>query len=511
MEQRKNTRTHRIEETPNAPQSPWRHVKRNKEASRPLFPRVTVGVLALIFAVLVAVAVSGNHQSNSPSASTALPLQITLHGDSTVTLEFGAVYEDPGVQVFYSGSAVEASVSVSTPQMNALGSYTIAYTVTYEGYTASQQRIVEVVDTTAPVITLLKVPGYCPEVGETYQEEGFTAVDVCDGDLTRQVERTVDGDVIRYTVTDASGNTATAERTVIYGDTIAPEITLLGDSEITIPAGTEFEEPGYTAVDRVDGDLTDHVVVTGTYNKYLPGRYTYAYTVTDAHGNTATAERTVIIEGLTQPETVTPEGKVIYLTFDDGPSGYTLQLLEVLEKYNVKATFFVVGQAGMGYLDEIAAGGHAIGIHSYTHDLQNIYTSEDAFFQDFFKLYDEIYARTGIHTTLCRFPGGSSNTVSRYNPGIMTRLTAAVEALGFQYFDWNVDSNDAGGAHSAEEVFENVTNGISVRKVSIVLQHDIKSFSVEAVEQIIQWGLSNGYTFLPLDASSPTCHHPVNN
>ena len=124
--------------------------------------------------------------------------------------------------------------------------------------------------------------------------------------------------------------------------------------------------------------------------------------------------------------------------------------------------------------------------------------------------------RTGIRTTLMRFPGGSSNTASKkHSKGIMTRLTQKVVELGFQYFDWNVDSNDAGGARTADEVFENVINGVQWAMdrygFAIVLQHDTQEFSIDAVARIIQWGKENGYTFLPLESNSPTIHHELNN
>jgi peptidoglycan/xylan/chitin deacetylase (PgdA/CDA1 family) len=110
-----------------------------------------------------------------------------------------------------------------------------------------------------------------------------------------------------------------------------------------------------------------------------------------------------------------------------------------------------------------------------------------------------------------RFPGGSSNTVSRFNEGIMSYLTQAVQDMGFCYFDWNVDSRDAGGAKDAKAVYENVINGVQQQRISIVLQHDIKDISVLALEKILVWGLENGYRFLPLDMTSPTAHHGVNN
>ena len=113
---------------------------------------------------------------------------------------------------------------------------------------------------------------------------------------------------------------------------------------------------------------------------------------------------------------------------------------------------------------------------------------------------------------LVRFPGGSSNTISKtYCYGIMSQLVCAVEERGFRYCDWNVSSGDAGGTTSTSQVVANVIAGIKSNNVSVVLQHDIKNFSVDAVEQIIQWGLSEGYTFLPMTSTTPMSHHGVNN
>ena len=93
----------------------------------------------------------------------------------------------------------------------------------------------------------------------------------------------------------------------------------------------------------------------------------------------------------------------------------------------------------------------------------------------------------------------------------MTELTQMVQACGFSYFDWNVDSNDAGGARTSAQVYQNVVNGAGDNQYLVVLQHDIHSFCVDAVEQIIQWGLRSGYQFLPLQTDSPPIHHPVLN
>ena len=213
----------------------------------------------------------------------------------------------------------------------------------------------------------------------------------------------------------------------------------------------------------------------------------------------------------TEGET-TPPDPVIYLTFDDGPGAQTPRLLEILAKYDAKATFFVVDTAYASTITQIAEQGHTLAMHTATHKFEQVYSSEENYFADLYKIQSVIEQYSGQKPNLLRFPGGGANTISKkYNEGIMTRLTQLVEEKGFVYFDWSVDSNDAGGAKKAEQVFENVKNGAGNRRVSIVLQHDIKDFSVEAVEKILIWGLENGYQFRGLDMTSPTAHHGVNN
>ena len=205
-------------------------------------------------------------------------------------------------------------------------------------------------------------------------------------------------------------------------------------------------------------------------------------------------------------------GGVIYLTFDDGPGKDTPRLLELLAKYKAKATFFFVDTPYAGTIAQVAEGGHTLAMHTATHNFSKIYASEEAYFDDLNRIQSVIEQYSGQKPTFLRFPGGSSNTVSRsYNSGIMTRLTQKVEEMGYIYFDWDVDSNDAGGARTAEEVAHNVIVGCATRTAPVVLLHDINSYTVDAVEEILLWGLSNGYTFEGLTADSPTCHHPVKN
>lgn len=355
------------------------------------------------------------------------------------------------------------------------------------------------------------------EVGDTFEDLGATAK--ADGHelkvkVSGKVDTAVPGTYTLHYKARYLLSTGDTTRTVKVVERATPSIQLTGGKNISITVGTTYEEPGYTATD-VDGtDLTDKVKVKGTVDAMTAGDYELVYTVKGESGKTARITRTVKVKAAAQPEISRPEGKVIYLTFDDGPGKYTRQLLEVLAKYDAKATFFAVNT---GYskqtemLKAIADGGHGIGIHSMTHDW-SIYNSEKAFLDDLYAMQQVIKNATGVTTTLMRFPGGSSNTVSKdHCQGIMTVLTQKVTELGFQYFDWDVDSNDAGGAKTAEQVYQNVIKGIGNRKTAVILQHDIKEYSVEAVEKILKWGSENGYRFEALTPSSPACHHPVNN
>ena len=142
--------------------------------------------------------------------------------------------------------------------------------------------------------------------------------------------------------------------------------------------------------------------------------------------------------------------------------------------------------------------GHAVGIHTFSHVYSSIYTSVENYMADFEQIRGRVASLTGHEPKLMRFPGGSSNLISaRYDGGIkiMSRLTSILTERGFTFFDWNVDSADAGGASSADEVYNNVIAALKTGGDSVILQHDIKPYSVEAVERIIQYGLSNNFVF----------------
>jgi len=208
--------------------------------------------------------------------------------------------------------------------------------------------------------------------------------------------------------------------------------------------------------------------------------------------------------------------KVIYLTFDDGPGPYTDKLLGILEKNNVHATFFVTAQyPRYEYLiGKAYAQGNAIGVHTYSHNYSKIYKSRKAYWKDYAKMNHIVFMWTGHKTTLFRFPGGSSNTVSRkYKSGIMTTLTKASNKKDFTYVDWNVDSFDASTSKTAKQVYKSLVKGVKAQgdTPSVILCHDVKSYTVNAMNKFIKWALDNGYTFKVLSEGGYTVHHTVNN
>lgn len=179
----------------------------------------------------------------------------------------------------------------------------------------------------------------------------------------------------------------------------------------------------------------------------------------------------------------------VYLTFDDGPSIYTKDILDILDRYDVKATFFVVGKEGAmaeEALQEIVNRGHTLGMHSYTHKYEEIYHSVEDFSADFQRLQDYLYEVTGVRSTMYRFPGGSSNTVSEVS---MMELVEYLDEQGVVFHDWNASSGDAkGNMKEVDVLVENTIQGVKTWQNAIVLFHDSKdkSTTVEALPIIIE-------------------------
>ncbi|MFP4456598.1 MAG: polysaccharide deacetylase family protein [Clostridia bacterium] len=235
--------------------------------------------------------------------------------------------------------------------------------------------------------------------------------------------------------------------------------------------------------------------ITGEYERKIASNQSYIDDLEDR------------LERLTgQP--VMPKDKTVYLTFDDGPSFNTNKVLDILNEYNVKGSFFVVGRNDPKSLDiykRIVEEGHALGNHTYSHIYKNIYSNVDIFMSDIYRLENLIYEATEYETRLFRFPGGSSTKHlenSKYKPFINRLLNE-----GYQYFDWNVDSGDAlQNPLNASEIIQRTITNARKQKHAIVLMHE-KETTLEALPIIIEYLKDLGYKFERLTLDSFYVHH----
>lgn len=390
---------------------------------------------------------------------------------------------------------------------------------------------VNVVDSQAPEITLIGGEEYKQSYQKEYVEPGYEAIDAYEGNVTDKVivtEEKIDETNfnVHYEVQDSSGNKAEKTRYVTIVDDIAPVITINGNSNMTVLLNSKYEDKGAKAKDEKDGDLTKQIETSGKVDTSKEGIYTITYKVADKSGNEASKKRTVKVEKqvvtVAKPVIKAQDGSngkkgVIYLTFDDGPSSnITPKVLDILKQKNVKATFFILNYSAANekLVKREYNEGHTVAIHGYSHDYATIYQSEETYMQNLTKLQAKIKASTGYTATITRFPGGSSNTISRhYSKGIMSRLSKLVVEKGFTYFDWNVSSGDAGGAKTGKAMYNNVIKGLSKSRANVVLMHDFSSNKkvLDALPDIIDYGLANGYTFEKITESTPMVTHTPNN
>jgi len=429
---------------------------------------------------------------------------------SSSAIELKSSY-DKDYTVKYLGEDITKDVIVTgTVDTSKVGDYTLTYIITVDGHKYIKHRVVKVVDTTPPVITLTgnTTAAVCPNI--KYVEEGYTAIDNYDGDISKNVTVTITDKEITYSVKDSSGNEVTVKRTITYKDDVAPVITLKGNGTVYTYLNQSYKDSGYTATDNCDGDITKNVKVSGTVNASSLGIYKITYSITDTIGLSYSITRTVNV--INRPNN---SGKTIYLTFDDGPSNVTSSILDILKEENVKATFFVIGKSAEydSLIIRENDEGHTVGLHSYTHNYATIYTSYDAVFNDVNLISNKVKNLIGIDSKITRFPGGSSNMISKsYNVGIMSRLVQEITARGYIYFDWNVGSTDTQNI-GADMVYQNVINRLSSGNTSVVLMHDASGNwqSVNALRRIIDYGKQMGYSFDKITTSTPQIKHRVGN
>ena len=433
---------------------------------------------------------------------------ITLKGKKTVLINYKEKYKEAGYSASFLGQDLTKKVKVKGKvNSSKLGKYKIIYEV--KGFFKRRVvRTVVVADRSAPVITLSSEDDIylCP--GSTYKTDSYKAYDNYDGDITEKVKVDYHKDKVVYSVFDSSGNKRSVSRKLVYKDVVGPDLTL-NDGDIQyLFVGDTYKDSGATAIDNCDNDISSKIQISGDVNTSVPGEYEITYTVSDDALNKTEKKKKII---------VSERGKngTIYLTFDDGPkSGTTDVILDILKEQGVKATFFVTNGGPDELIKRAYDEGHSIGLHTASHDYPTVYASVDAYFNDLNIVGDRVKRITGVESKIIRFPGGSSNTVSRhYSLGIMSTLTSMVLERGYRYYDWNLSSGDASGKPgiTATDIYNNVVGSLKKDRVNMVLMHDIKTYTRDALRDIIIYGKNNGYSFEKIDIGTEMITQRVNN
>lgn len=365
-------------------------------------------------------------------------------------------------QVFYhSDSSVQVSSNIDTKRVG-------NYTVTYQIKDYKKTCTVSVKDTKAPK---LKVKTYTTDLKEDVKPNSFVESVEDDSKVTLSFKNKVTKDE-KQTVTiiakDAYGNCTMKDTT----------LTLKKDTEKPVIS-------------------TDPIHV---YTDSKPNYKSYIEVTDNLDLN---------------PKIKIDSSKVVYLTFDDGPSENTDKVLKILKKYDAKATFFVTGN-NQKYNDSIRKAekqGNTIALHTYTHDYATVYSSTEAYFNDLQQISDMVKQITGKAPKYIRFPGGSSNMVSaNYSQGIMSKLDSMVHERGYEYFDWNCSSGDAASnSVPAQTIVDNSTNCNYDQIMLLFHDSSPKTSTVEALPAIIENYKSRGYVFKAISDDTPIFHHGVNN
>lgn len=239
---------------------------------------------------------------------------------------------------------------------------------------------------------------------------------------------------------------------------------------------------------------------------------------TNANGETTTAAETPTASN-TGDTIVKPDnwnGKTIYLTFDDGPSSVTENILSVLDQYNIKATFFTLGYGSKETYQKLVNNGHALGVHSYSHDYDTIYANMENFQNDVTSLRNLLEEYTGQEIFLYRFPGGSNNEVHK-NAGNMkmSDFVDYINSIGMKYVDWNASSSDASYVTADVDVlYESSAADISYwgeetdQTTIVLLMHDAetKTTGPDMLRRLIPDFLAKGYAFDCIHKDTPDIH-----
>lgn len=459
-----------------------------------------IKILSIVIVVAVIILYSINYFLFMPN--------IKLMDKKTILLNYKEKYIEPGYKALDHNKDVTDKIKVDGEvNSNKLGRYKIKYFIKKGLFTKTVTRVVKVRDLTPPKLILKdssKTVNICP--GSEYKEEAYSAYDNYDKDITEKVKVTKSEDNVKYAVVDNSGNYTVIRKKIKKKDNKSPVIKLKSNDTIFVYLNEEFKDPGYEVSDNCDKSIKEKVKVEGSVDTSTLGSYKLVYKVRDTSGNSEEKERVVNVVKKGSPGT-------IYLTFDDGPRADTTNvILDILKEEEIKATFFVTNRGPDFLIKREYEEGHTVGLHTASHDYSIVYNSVESYFNDLQIVHDRVKNLTGNDPKVIRFPGGSSNTVSRkYQPGIMSILTKEVVNRGYRYYDWNINSGDAGEYNTKDEIYKSVTSKLSHDKVNVVLMHDIKTYTRDALKDIIKYGKDNGYRFEAITDKDEMITQKVNN
>lgn len=416
------------------------------------------------------------------------------------------------IQKVIGGSVSDVIVDTSKIDFTKVGKYPITYSFNNIDTTVT----IELVDTLKPN---LEVQEITIDLGMKVDAKDVVK-NVYDNSLTtvkfkKDYQFDQVGDV-EVEVVICRANNCTTKKTVVHvlnKDKVPPSIQ--GIRNLSVLKDSDIDLLSSVSVKDNQDDNPTLTIDSSSLDISKVGDYQVTYLAKDRSGN-ETKETCIVsvVENKTIGTLEQTDEKVVYLTFDDGPSANTQKVLEILDVYGAKATFFVTGTNKNYYylIKQAHDAGHTIGLHTYIHEYDQIYNSPAAYFADLKRIEDLVYSQIGSIPKYIRFPGGSSNQVSKkYCSKIMTKLTKEVINRGYQYYDWNEDSEDGSGQLSVKQLIKNAT--ASNDNNIILLFHDAngKDNSIKAIGPVIQYYQSKGYVFKGIDDSSYVNHHSVSN
>lgn len=454
---------------------------------------LTVSIIVIITAIIVGISAVFIKKNQ---LLTTTKIELCIHESFHYKSYLNKKYRDKDVHV------------LGDIDVNQLGEYELTYTF------EEKQDILRVfiVDELNPQVTLkestfIQGEEVLPEqLIETIEDDSTTSVT-----FDEEYDFSQLGDYeVRVRISDEWGN-LTIEETVVHiekKDTTPP--VMQGLSKMTALASSPIHYyEGVKAIDNQDPN-PEFSADFSKVKESVPGTYEIYYTTRDRQGNEAVYTREIEITKVKDSE------KVVYLTIDDGPSFNTPEILEILKRYNAKATFFVTGMCPeyYTYIKEAHHQGHAIGMHTYSHDYAKIYSNDLTYIEDLNQIADVIENQIGYRPNIFRFPGGSSNTVSsHFNKGIISRLSDYANRNGLIYYDWNADIGDGNAGLTAQDMINRaIESGDGITRI-VMLMHDGRGSieSVKALPSIIEYYQDRGYVFKALSESSPTAHHRISN